>query len=227
MRRMMIGCVSSIVLDPRTYLLLHMDGANNGTTFTDSSMFGRTMTASGNVKTSVTQSKFGGSAAYFDGSGDYLSNADAGIALGAGDFTIDFWVQLTATSSRVIFDTQTIGGSSTRPNSMFLNLSSGSALVLIHNNANRIASSSILSLNTWYHIAIVRNGTKTTLYVNGTADGTTTAITANMSTASMVIGMNASSSSNFYSGYIDEFRVSVGIARWTANFTPPTSAYTS
>lgn len=218
---------SLIAADPYTYLLLHMDGENNGTSFHDSSRFARTMTRGGDTKTVTAQSRFGGASAYFDGSGDYLSNADAGIALGAGDFTIDFWVRLTATSSRVIFDTQTIGGSSTRPNSMFLNLSSSSNLVLIHNNANRIASSSTLSLNTWYHIAIVRNGTTTTLYVNGTADGTTTAITANMSTESMVIGMNASSSSSFYSGYIDEFRLSVGIARWTANFTPPTSAYTS
>lgn len=226
MRRMMIGCVSSIVLDPYTHLLLHMDGADNGTTFTDSSRFARTMTRGGDTKTVTAQSRFGGASAYFDGTGDYLSNSDAGVVLGSGDFTVDFWVRLTSSISETIFDTQVIGGATSRTNSIRLSASSSRELIITHNGAIRITSSA-RSLNTWYHIAIVRNGTTTTLYVNGTADGTTTAITANMSTASMVIGMNASSSSNFYSGYIDEFRVSVGIARWTANFTPPTSAYTS
>lgn len=224
MRRMMIGCVGSITLDPYTYLLLHMDGDNNGTVFTDSSRFARTMTRGGDTKTVTAQSKFGGSSALFDGTGDYLSNADANIALGAGDFTVDLWFRISASVSSVLFDTQTIGGALARTNSIALNVSAARELLLYHNSGNRIVSSA-LTLNTWYHVAIVRNGSTTTMYINGTSAGTTTAITANISTASMVIGMNAQSSAAFFNGYIDELRVSPGIARWTANFTPPTSAY--
>lgn len=216
---------SLIAADPYTYLLLHMDGENNGTSFPDSSRFARTMTRSGDTKTVTAQSKFGGASAYFDGTGDYLSNADAGIALGSGDFTIDFWVRPSVTGNRQLFDTQTIGGSSLRPNSIAVNLSSTNQVVLINNNASKIIGASGLSVNTWYHIAIVRNGSTTTVYVNGTSVGTSTTVTTNLSTASMVIGMSAPSSAGFYSGYIDEFRVSIGIARWTANFTAPTAPY--
>ena len=217
---------SLVAADPYTYLLLHMDGENNGTSFPDSSRFARTMTRGGDTKTVTAQSRFGGASAYFDGTGDYLSNSDAGIVLGSGDFTVDFWVRLSSSVAETIFDTQVIGGASSRTNSILLTASSSRELSITHNGAIRITSSA-LSLNTWYHVAIVRSGSTTTLYVGGTSRGTTTAITANLSTASVVIGMNASSSSEFFAGYIDEFRVSIGIARWTANFTPPTSAYTS
>ena len=215
---------SLIAADPYTYLLLHMDGENNGTSFPDSSRFARTMTRSGDTKTVTAQSKFGGASAYFDGTGDYLSNSDAGIALGSGDFTVDFWLRLPSSVVETIFDTQVIGGASSRTNSIRLSASSSRELIITHNGAIRITSSA-LSLNTWYHVAIVRSGSTTTLYVGGTSRGTTTAITANLSTASVVIGMNASSSSEFFAGYIDEFRLSPGIARWTTAFTPPTSAY--
>ena len=214
-----------ISADPYTYLLLHMDGDNNGTSFPDSSRFARTMTRGGGVVTSTAQLKFGTASAYFDGSGDYLSNADADIALGAGDFTVDFWLRIAVSQSAGIFDTQTIGGSAGRANSIFLRYSSSGANVqLSHNSAYRITSSA-LSANTWYHVAIVRSGSTTTMYINGTSVGTTTAITANISTASMVIGENAAASSEYLNGYIDEFRVSPGIARWTANFTAPTAPY--
>ena len=215
---------SLIAADPYTYLLLHMDGENNGTSFPDSSRFARTMTRSGDTKTVTAQSQFGGASAYFDGTGDYLSNSDAGIALGSGDFTVDFWLRLPSSVVETIFDTQVIGGASSRTNSIRLSASSSRELIITHNGAIRITSSA-LSLNTWYHVAIVRSGSTTTLYVGGTSRGTTTAITANLSTASVVIGMNASSSSEFFAGYIDEFRLSPGIARWTTAFTPPTSAY--
>ena len=169
---------SLIAADPYTYLLLHMDGENNGTSFPDSSRFARTMTRGGDTKTATAQSKFGGASAFFDGTGDYLSNADANIALGAGDFTVDFWLRIAVSQSAGIFDTQIIGGSAGRANSVFLRYSSSdAALRLSHNSAYKIASSA-LSTNTWYHVAIVRSGSTTTMYINGTSVGTTTEIPA-------------------------------------------------
>ena len=69
MMREIIGCMSSQVL---SLLLMHFDGSNGGTVFTDSSIYNRAVTASGNVNTSTTQKKFGTASAYFDGSGDFL-----------------------------------------------------------------------------------------------------------------------------------------------------------
>jgi len=78
-------------------LMLSMDGANNSTTFIDSSQNALAVTAVADAKISTAQSKFGGSAAYFDGTGDYLTVAsNAAIAFGLGDFTIECWVNFSA-----------------------------------------------------------------------------------------------------------------------------------
>ena len=70
-------------------LLLHGDGADNGTVFTDNSHSPKTVTAYGNAKTSTAQSKFGGSSIFFDGNGDYLvSPSNSAFQFGTGDFTI-------------------------------------------------------------------------------------------------------------------------------------------
>ena len=80
---------------PRTYpasLLLNFDGANNSTTFTDSSSYNHTGTAYGNAKISITQSKFGGSSGYFDGTGDYVQFPYNSIFdLSSGDWTLEAW----------------------------------------------------------------------------------------------------------------------------------------
>jgi len=77
-----------------TKLLLHADGSNGSTVFGDSSLSAHGVTAYGNAKISTTQSKFGGSSAYFDGSGDYLGAGDSNDwDIGSADFTLDFWVR--------------------------------------------------------------------------------------------------------------------------------------
>jgi len=74
-------------------LLLHCDGSNGSTTFTDNSPSPKTVTANGNASVSTAQSKFGGASAVFDGTGDYLSlDGSSGFAFGTGDFTIEFWL---------------------------------------------------------------------------------------------------------------------------------------
>jgi len=74
-------------------LLLHCNGSNGGTTFTDNSSYGRAMTANGNAQTSTAQSKFNGSSGLFDGAGDYLTaSASSDFTFGTGDYTIESWV---------------------------------------------------------------------------------------------------------------------------------------
>ena len=92
-------------------LLLHMNGANSGTTFTDSSSFARTVTTYGDAKTSTTQSKFNGSSGLFDGTTDRLSvPASSDFNMGSGDFTIETWIYPTTLGgTQYLFDS---GGNS-------------------------------------------------------------------------------------------------------------------
>jgi hypothetical protein len=91
------------------------------------------------------------------------------------------------------------------------------------------------SLNTWYHFAVVRNGANLKCFINGSQIGSTYNISTKIlrnSTAFFTVGAstaydNESSWENYFNGYIDEARISKGIARWTSNFTPPTTAYGS
>src|SRR5690606_37647124 len=96
--------------DPYTVLLMHMDGSDNGTTFTDEC--GKTVTAHGDVCTKTAEKKFGTASAYFDGNGDYLSvPASEDFNFGAGDFTIDLWVKRSVISN-ALECLVTIGGNS-------------------------------------------------------------------------------------------------------------------
>ena len=83
-----------------------------------------------------------------------------------------------------------------------------------------------IPLNTWTHVAVVRSGSTFTVYINGIADGIVTYAGAIpvISGATLFIG-TIDPSVNWLNGYIDELRFSNGIARWTANFTPPTAPY--
>ena len=93
-------------------------------------------------------------------------------------------------------------------------------------NGEHLGSTS-LSPSTWYHVAIVRLGTTSKIYLNGNVDVTWTD-SNNYQTANPVwIGAQGNDSSTMFKGYMDEIRISKGIARWTANFTPPTMAYDS
>ena len=92
------------------------------------------------------------------------------------------------------------------------------------------ASSSVVQINSgdeiadtnWHHIALVKDATVYKLYLDGTEIGTTTDASVDTFAGALRVGSDGTSA---FAGYIDELRISKGIARWTANFTPPTRAY--
>lgn len=95
-------------------------------------------------------------------------------------------------------------------------------------NAWVVASTTEIPLKTWTHIALVRYNGVVSTYINGISSGTTySGIVTDNSTSVLAVGnlKGAINSSFTFNGYIDEFRFSNGIARWTSNFTPPTSEY--
>lgn len=210
--------------DAYTVLLLHMDGTDGSTTFTDSSASAHTVTVLGNTQIDTAQSKFGGASGLFDGSGDYLRMDDGSTdyEFGTGDFTIDFWFRLNSTVKQFFYDGRT-SGSQAIP---CIYMNSG-VLRYYVNGADRITGSTSLSTGTWYHCAVARSGTSTKMFLNGTQEGSTWSDSTNYinGTNRPVIGDSGAAPGSSVNGWLDEYRLSKGVARWTSNFTPPTSAY--
>jgi hypothetical protein len=216
-------------------LLLHGDGPNGSTTITDNSPSPKTVTAVGNAQISTAQSKFGGTSIAFDGTGDYLTVPDgAAFEYGSGNFTAEAWVYPVASPNQPIIIGQwdgvgggtglswviTLSNNSSR-NLRFLLSTDGSGVV------TDSVSSSPLTLNAWSHVALVRSGDVFTAYLNGTsAVSYTISAGASLFNATNVITVGASSmASQPFNGYIDDIRITKGVARYTANFTPPAAPF--
>mgnify|MGYP001557841740 CR=1 FL=1 len=208
-------------IDVATVLLLHCDGADGSTTFTDSSPSGKTVTAVGNAQVDTAQSQFGGASCLLDGTGDYLTLVDSDDwNFGSGNFTIDCWIRSAITTVFAIY------GQSTDTNNYHILYWTGTQWRFIMNGVEIFAITDSISINTWYHIALVRNGTVFTMYKDGSSVGTgSSGSSYNDFTGVFNVGRDAEGVSNPFNGHIDEFRVTKGIARWVANFTVPARAY--
>jgi len=210
-------------IDSNTKLMLHCDGADGSVIFTDVSDSAHNITVSGNAQVDTAQSKFGGASLYLDGAGDFLDcedSADYDFALNES-FTIDFWLRW---DTAVGVDDVTGNG---YINGWLLYTTTTDWFVYIA-NAARLQDNVSASADTWYHVAIIRNVDQLELYVNGVGYGAVTygnAITGAAGDA-LFIGKDADEA-NYVAGWIDEYRVSKGIARWTTDFTPPTEAYSA
>jgi hypothetical protein len=174
----------------------------------------------GDAKISTVQSKFGGSSMYFDGTGDYcLSPVSQNFAFGTGDFTVECWIR-TNTATQSLFGTLEGTGS-------YGLVFSSSALywqnsTMVSNLMNATATS-ILD-NNWHHVAVSRYNGISRMFFDGiqvTSASDTTNYTA---TTRMSIGYNHSSTGPF-NGYINDLRITKGIARYTQNFALPTTAF--
>jgi len=161
----------------------------------------------------------------FDGSGDYLSLASSSdFAFGTGDFTIEFWVKPHSTSgANQLFDFRTDGGSANQTGKFNLMLKIKDEVVLKGASSNPDIgvphSKYPVNPGTWSHIAVVRNSSTTTVYVNGIA-GNSASDTNDYTAATLLIGKNSQSSSNNLDGEISNFRVVKGTAVYTSSFRP-------
>jgi hypothetical protein len=215
-------------IDSFTVLMLHCDGTNGSTTFTDSALTPHTMTANGNAQVTTAQSVFGGASASFDGTGDWLQTADsADWDFGSGDFTIDFRIRFAVST-----DADLIAQYGTNQSFRVVRLNFNNTLDFQYSttgsNQVDILPSWTPTANTWYHVAIVRSGNNLYHFVDGTALAAPTSVsgvTIFNSVSPLTIGAGPAGV-NPFNGWLDEIRISKGVARWTTTFTPPSSAYT-
>jgi len=178
------------------------------------------LTLYGNANTSTDQAKFGTTSLHLDGTGDYAEVASNIGAWGTGNFTVEGWYYLTAQAQYDnLFDFRTSG------NTSHLDIYFDDDPLRIHvffGGTDRINANAATPTNEWVHIAVVRNGSTTTLYQNGTSLGTSTTVTT-FTEGALRIG-NRYFGDYYMQGYVDEFRVSK-MARYTSNFTAPTKAF--
>lgn len=202
-------------------LLLHMDGADGSTTFIDSSLAPKIITAHGNAKISTAHSKWGDASLLVDGNGDYLSfppSDDHGFS--AGDWTVEgfFLPTLRQTGNRFLLDMRAVAGAS-----FMVWCSQNSA----HNSlgystevGTYFASGGSWSVGSFNHWAMTRASGTVRAFVNGALVFTTSDSRTYTGSQGGFIGSSTAANQGAI-GYIDEVRITKGVARYTANFAPP------
>jgi hypothetical protein len=173
------------------------------------------------IDTSVV--KYGTGSMEFDGTGDYLvvpSSPD--LIMGTGDFTVEFW--LYPTSSSVVFRSIIDTRSSVGTNTGVAVGQNGLVLEVFGDGQKVVSAAGALTIDTWQHVALVRQSGTCQIYVDGTASGSSATYSDNLSGSSAKIGALVSNA-NPYVGYIDDLRITKGVARYTAAFTPPTAPF--
>jgi hypothetical protein len=212
-----------------TVLVMHGDGTNGATVFTDEK--GGNITSYGTVVTSTTVYKFGTSSIYFPGASSRLStDISPNYSFGSGNFTVEFWytsVSKVSSYPLIIGNSKAWGSNAWGINDRH-DAYPTKFTVFIYNalNGPLIVSNTTVTNNTTYHLALVRNGNTISLYVNGTLDSSATisvSLDSNSSDA-IVIG-NGYDGTQPVNSYVDDLRLTKGIARYTSNFNVPTAAF--
>jgi hypothetical protein len=209
-------------------LLLHGDGTNGSTVITDSSGSPKTVTAVGNAQISTAQSKFGGSSLFFnnDSANAITTPSSAAFAFDTNDFTVEAWIyQLAQSTFASLLE---IGNHALSDSVLFLTGTSG---FQIYSGAFFGSNVNVLSLNTWQHVAYSRSGTTLRMFLNGNLTSSATFANNLTNTSNVSVGFpkgyvpTGGNAVYPFNGYIDDLRITKGVARYAANFTPPAAQF--
>jgi len=217
--------------DSYTKLLLHFNGTDGATSTSDASRSGHSVTFESNAQLDTAYKQLGSSSLLLDGTDDRIKIADSDdFAFGTENFTVDFWLLM-----HTVEDASFYGQFTSSTNTVDLYYSTSKLIMSFKVGGVTKASywttdSVSISQDTWYHIAFVRNGTTGLIFVNGVSKTLTESVAFGTNdvgniAADLYIGAYGSTPTLPLDGQIDEFRISKGIARWTANFTPPAYEY--
>lgn len=207
--------------------LLHLNGADGSTTITDSSPSPKTFTATGGLTISTAQSKFSGSSASFNGSTRYIASAsNAAFGPDSSDFTVECWLYLNSVPTAIVAIAERWN-----VNGWFTNIDSLGRLYAGMTNTTtgtRIITDPVsVAANTWIFFAFVKQSNNLYLFKDGVSVGTPVTDmvgTINAVTDTLDIGRD-NSNARYFNGFIDEFRITKGTARYVSNFNPPLTQF--
>ena len=211
--------------------LLHMEGADASEVFTDATGRHTYTNTTSLPQIDTAQFKFGSASCIIPGTGDVLSTPDsADWAFGSGDFTIEFWLRAATTP---VGSGAGIVGFTDALSPILINHAASTALTVYlssdgatYNIASGISIGTIAT-GQWYHVALVRYGSSFKGYIDGVGTAVATSASALFDSANaLTLGQNISGfGASKFDGWIDDFRITKGVARYTANFTPPTETF--
>jgi len=207
-------------------LLMHFSGSNGSTTFIDNSPSPKTATSNNGASISTAQSKFGGTSGLFDGADDYVTVPDnSEFDFGAGDFTIEYWEYRT---SNAVFKPGISRNSSGQPPWMVGWTESGNINFFAGNGSSwSIASAvsmGVIIINSWTHYAVTRQGNTFRTFQNGTQISTFTS-TATIPNGASPLEIGRYAATYYYPGYLDELRLTKGVARYTGSFVTQSAEF--
>ena len=208
-------------------LLLH------GEDFTDSSSYSRIINSNSGTTINSSYKKFGSNSLSFNSSTTNIRYATASeFKMDSSDFTIEFFVYPSSLSSNGNIVSNGEYAATSIPNYRVELQTTGKIRFLFGNAFNSygtiigdIISTSAVSTSVWSHVAIVKRNTNYTIFINGALDTTTSYATAPSDTTSIGLILGYNTVINSFIGYLDDLRITKGVARYAANFIPPTMPY--
>lgn len=227
-----VGIFGAITAD-QVRLLLHMNGSDASTTFTDNSVSPHTVTAANDAQIDTADSKFGGASGLFDGAGDYLSipYVSADFDWFNSSYTVECWVKAAswtnwqnAAGQSALIGRMSITSASTYWS--FGPINGGTLRFYFYKGSGvEIDSTGTLPTNEWVHIAMTYSigSGEIKLFINGVLDGSgNISGTPQSATYDLIIGQANNQS---ITGWVDDLRILQGLAKYTADFTPPTAQH--
>ena len=197
-------------------VVLYVEGENDLNDVT-----GKTVTVNGNTALTPSNKKIGTKSIYFDGSGDYLSvPASTDFGFGTGDFAIEAFVNILDSGVNILFDFRNGVNNST----IMLYKATGGILRARMNGVADLFSFTSNVINKWQHIALTRESGTLRLFVDGVLVGSTTANDDTGSSCPVAVGSDYVGSETL-AGYMEQIRITKGVARYTHNFIPPAQSF--
>lgn len=206
----------------KVQLLLHMDGADQSTTFTD--VKGKTITVNGNAKIAASAAKYGTGGGLFDGTGDYLTVTHASLASGSQSFSISGWLRVDSLAAgRTMIASRP--STASQLNAFSVSISTSGALIFWMTSGANMQAAGVITAGVYNHVEINHNAAANTtrMYLNG-AQVAQMANTPNFDLTTMSIGALGNGAEPLL-GALDDIRYTVGAYAHWANFTPPTGPY--
>jgi len=211
--------------------LLHFDGDNNSTTFTDEK--GVVWTVFGDAKISTTDPRFGSGCGLFDGSGDYIQSAAgvSGLDVSTGDWTDEGWFKRGSTGGLQAIvgrgDPSAHGSASNLTYAMYFDSDTLVFRVYTGGSFAGVSSGSTITDTDWHHFAMCVGSGTLYAFIDGVLQGTAAGLGTLNTDANRVdiIGGLAPGWGASFNGRVDDRRKTKGVCRYTSNFTPPTEPF--